>query len=957
MKLYVCLAGTILAAATAFGQAGTGTITGTVTDQTGAVIANASVTAKNTDTGIVYPAQTTSTGNYTLTQLPPGTYEVTVMVTGFKTYVHSKMQVPAAQVVREDAKLEVGASGESVTVTAEASLLKTETGDLAHNVNAESLVNLPILGIGGANSGSSGIRNPYNLTTLIPGVVYSPNSTLIVNGAPASTEAMRIEGQNMTNHFVNFAVQEMQPSADALQEVAVQTSNYAPEYGTAGGGLYNMTVKSGTNQYHGTAYNYFVNEDLNAAYPFTLDPAGNKFRPRNRRNDYGGTLGGPVVIPKIYNGHDRTFFFFNWEQFLESSNITFPLTLPNAAYRSGDFSAISPNGTCSLCAQLGIPTAPLAKDANGNPIYANEIYDPLTRNPANGTALPFAGNIIPANRLDPVSLKIQSLFPLPTSNSLTQNGSGSNSSNRNTIIPALKIDHSIGSKAKLSWYWSRTVTDSQYSTPNGNADGLPPEITNARGTFFHYWITALNFDYTITPTVLLHLGGGYNQIRGYDDAPYLTFNAQQQLGLSGFEQNRNFPYVSGMVATTGPQAALGGMQSVGTAIGIQGHPIPQEMPTFNANTTWVKENHTYKFGMEGYLQGSVQRPFGAVLLSTGTNATSLPLGGLNLAGQSIGFGYASFLLGDYNSIQQSAPADYHLGKQQWSLFAQDSWKVSRKLTFNYGVRWDYGTVQTETYGRAGFLGINTPNPSAGGRPGATIYGATCHCSYANNYPYAIGPRIGGAYQITPKTVIRGGWGLVYGFVPDLNISPPLVGINQPGGINPFVSLGTGAPIPQPVFPTLDPGVYPTVPGSTNSAPTAVDRNAGRPPRQNQWSIGVQHEFFNNVVLEASYVGNRGVWWTGTGAGANLGLLQQISPATFAAYGLNPYTNPADDAFLTNVVTSPAVIQKYGHPLLPYGGFNGTVLQALEAYPQFATAGIFGGAYAVTGAPTGKTWYD
>src|SRR5581483_4081569 len=362
---------------------------------------------------------------------------------------------------------------------------------------------------------------------------------------------------------------------------------------------------------------------------------------------------------------------------------------------------------------------------------------------------------------------------------------------------------------------------------------------------------------TITPTLLLHLGGGYSQIQGYDDAPYLNFNALQQIGVSGFEQNRNFPFISGMFPAFGAQHALGGMQNVGTANGIQGHPIPQEMTNFNANTAWVKGSHSFKFGVEGYLQGNVQRPFGANLWTTGTNATALPFTALNLAGQSIGFGYASFLLGDYNSLQQNAPADYHLGKQQWALFLQDSFKVTRKLTVDYGVRWDYGTVQAEQYGRAGILG-NVPNPTVGGYPGGTIFSATCKCSFVNNYPYAIGPRLGVAYQITSKTVLRAGIGVVYSFVPDLNAGPPLVGINQAGGLNSYVPLAGGAGLPQPVFPNFNPGVFPTLAFATNSAPTAVDPNGGRPPRQLPYSIGLQREITRDTVVEASYVGNRGV---------------------------------------------------------------------------------------------------
>ncbi len=254
---------------------------------------------------------------------------------GFKTYSHRNLAVQAAGVVREDNILQVGNASESVTVSAQGSLLNTETADLAHNITVENLDNLPILGIGGTNAGSSGIRNPYNLATLLPGVDYQANTTMIVNGAPTNSEAMRIEGMDMTNHFVNFALQEMQPSADSIQEVAVQTSNYAAEFGTAGGGLFNITMKSGANQYHGSGYDYFVNEDLNAAFPFTRDVNGNKYRPRNRRNDYGGTLGGPVNIPKLYNGRNKSFFFFNWEEFLESSNISFNTTVPF----TGSFSA------------------------------------------------------------------------------------------------------------------------------------------------------------------------------------------------------------------------------------------------------------------------------------------------------------------------------------------------------------------------------------------------------------------------------------------------------------------------------------------------------------------------------------------------------------------------------------------------------------------------------------------
>ncbi len=192
---------------------------------------------------------------------------------------------------------------------------------------------------------------------------YVNSATMVINGLGGLdnlTEAMRIEGQDFTNHLDNFGTQQNAPSADAIQEVAIQTSNYAPEFGTAGAAVLNVTMKSGTNAFHGSGYDYFVNEDLNAGDPFSITGGRStgvgKYRPRNRRNDYGGTFGGPVVIPKLYNGRNKTFFFFNFEQFRETYGLSFGLTVPQPYMNNGDFSSISPNGTCSQCATYSIPT-------------------------------------------------------------------------------------------------------------------------------------------------------------------------------------------------------------------------------------------------------------------------------------------------------------------------------------------------------------------------------------------------------------------------------------------------------------------------------------------------------------------------------------------------------------------------------------------------------------------------
>jgi hypothetical protein len=950
----VALAGCFLVCVgLAFGQAGTGTITGVVTDQTGAVVAGANISAKNSDTGAVYPAASSNTGNYTLTQLPPGNYELDVKVQGFKDYIHKNLQVAAAGTIREDVPLQVGATGENVTVTAEASLLKTESGDLSSNITIQDLDSLPVLGIGNANSGSSGIRNPYNAVALLPGVNYSANSTMIINGAPTNTAAYRLDGMDNTNHTVSFAVQENQPSGDAIQEIAVQTSNYAPEFGAAGGGLINITMKSGTNAYHGSGYEYFVNEDLNAAQPFSTSGNGNKVRPRNRRNDYGGTLGGPIYIPHVYNGHNKSFFFFSFEEFRESSLLTPGQTLPINDYRLGNFSTISPNGGSAFNTGLGVTASALpSKDALGRSIFANTIYDPSTIATApSGVqyANPFQNNIIPANRFDPVAVAIQKLIPPAVNSAYTNNGNYTNISQRQSDIPSVKGDHSIGTKSKVSFYWSTTGTDSLYSLPNGNADGLPPIITQARGTFIHSLVERLNFDHTVTPTLLVHFGAGYSRIRFFDDGPVKNFDCAT-IGLINCQGSVYFPRIS--IGTVG---SVGGVQSFGNA---QAHTHTNtERPSSNLNATWIKGSHTYKIGGEVWFQGQITAPPTGVALTYGANggATALPFNPpQGLGSSTIGFGYANFLLGDVTSASQRAPNDTRMGQSQWAFFAQDSWKVTRKLTLDYGVRWDFAPYSKEQYGRSADLSPTLANPSAGGHPGAWIYEATCNCHFVQDYPYAIGPRLGFAYQVNNKTVIRGGWGLVYAPSQDIGSSTANTFTNQPAGPNAFFNIEDPTTLPKPVWPNLSAGIYPLVvagAGTTNNALAALDQNINRPPRQNQWSIGIQREVTRDLVVEAAYVANRGVWW-----GGPLGYLNQVSPANYAAYGLYPYTNAADNVLLSSTVATPSVIQRVG-TLTPYAGYptSSTLKNTLTPYPQFATGG-FGG-FGVSGSPTGKTWYD
>ena len=951
-----------------------GTITGTITDPAGAVIASASIEAQNTATNAKYPVASSNTGNYTLSELPPGIYNMRISAPGFKQFVRAGLEVQVAQTIRVNASLEVGATSESVIVTAAASLLKTESGELSQTIATQTMDQLPLLQVGGDNSG---VRNPYAATEMLPGALaQGPNSnsvglTVHINGNPAGTEMALIDGMNNTNILGQGAQEQTQPSQDSVEEFTVQTSNYSAEYGQAGGSVVNMMMKSGTNQFHGSLYDYLENEDLNAGVPFTNAGNGHLTRPALRRNDYGFTVGGPVWIPKVYDGRNKSFFFFGWEQFIQNNNyLPTTETLPTAAYRTGDFS-----GAIAAAGNVTIGTDPL-----GRPIMANEIYNPTTARAApNGQIVtdPFPNNTIPASMLSPVSLKMQALIPQPfcvsgglcNVNSALGNYQNTEYIHRTTFIPSLKLDQLIGTRDKLSFYWSRT--GSSCPTCYGE-DGLPQPISYTFGAGIYAHDERLNYDHTVSPTVLLHLGVGFNR----DDLgrPSVTpvYDSCGNLGLcsQAFTSPTSFPTVSGLLNSLG-----GGF---GAGANTFGPPARGDdlFSTFNnvASLTWVKGSHTFKFGGSLDLIGFYETGVAAKGFAFSDAETAEPYQVSIINGTSTsngsgaytpGFPYASFLLGNVDNANIDPTYDARFGHYQLGLYAQDSWKVTPKFTLNYGLRWDYSTYYTEQYGRSPNFAPTLANPTAGDHPGATIYQATCNCQFAHNYPLGFGPRLGFAYQVLPKTVLRGGFGIVYSGVGEGQLFGNASG--NASASNPFgptvpgqgvmnwsqgVTIN-GAPLTaaQIAWPNLSAGYYPiggVVPGT---APQYMDQNAGRPARQYQYSFSVQRELTNNLLVDVSYVGNRGVWWpTYNATGGQMNLYNWLSPQLLSSYGLS-LTNPADLAMLLAPIGSAAAGPFQNK--LPFPGFplTATVAQSLRPFPQFNSNPT------VIEAPLGETWYN
>jgi hypothetical protein len=930
LRAFCCV---LVLSAIAFAQSDRGTITGTVTDPTGAVIGGAAIKAKNTATGIEYPTETTNTGNYTLAQLPTGPYELSVSMSGFKSFVRTGLTVLAAQTLRINATLEIGALTETVSVNAEAPLLKTESGELSHNVRTELLNDLPVFSIG-SYAGQTGIRNPYAVMQLLPGADWIPDGSVKVNGAPSNTQGLRVEGMDATNNLWQQMAQYTQMGVDAVQEFAVQTSNYAPEFGQAGTAVFNLTMKSGTNAIHGSAYDYFVNEAMNAGTPFTSDGTGAHLRPRSRRNDFGFTFGGPVYLPKIYDGRDRLFFFFTFEEYRQTTTVNNFITVPTAAMRAGNFQAVQ-------------GTTVLTRDILGRPVYANTIYDPKTERLVNGVRVwdPFLNNTIPPDRFDVAALAVQSYMPQPSTSASINNAMVTYPANNITWIPSVKVDYSISPRAKISGYWSRNSSISPFG-----ADGLPPQISaNSPISFVNHTIR-LNFDYTIRPTMLLHLGAGFIQNVVFYDCE--GRNPQTDLKIPGGVDVT--PNISGMM--------LGGYGGWSPGIGgVMDVRLVNLKPTANPNFTWVKGNHTYKFGGELVVEShpSLSKTYANNYYYFNASQTADPslalTGNLLPSGQAIGFPYASFLLGGYNMGNTNAPSRGHLGSHAVAFYAQDSWKISRKLTLDYGLRYDFQTYLKEQYGRMGSWSPTAPNPQIG-LLGAIQYEGYapghCNCELAVNYPYAFGPRIGVAWQMHPKTVLRAGAGISYGRTSELgyinNMMSNAVFFTSPGPGYAAGTLSTGVPPQYAVtWPTTNTGAYPHLP-SLDMPPVFVDHNAGRPARIFQWSLGIQREITRDLLLDVSYVGNRGVWWYTR----SLTDINALTPQYLQSkWGLD-VNNSADRALLVNALASAQATYPGRFPT-PFTGFPmyASLAQALTPFPQVSSPP------GPVWAPQGNTWYD
>jgi hypothetical protein len=869
----------LLLALLSFAQGDRGTITGLVTDPAGAVIPNVEVTATQISTNSTFKATSTSAGMYRIPYLPPGTYRVSATVSGFKKAVVEQVEVATATVVTANLQLDVGAVSESITVSAAPTRLESSSSELGYTASSKDYHDWPI------SSNNDGQRQIQDFIYLsLPGTTGDSYAGSI-NGSPTMTHEVYIEGISIGRMDLAGDTAEFEPSVDAISEFRLQTGAMNAAYGGGLSAVENFSVKSGTNQLHGAAYDYVINTALNAN-GFTNNAYGNKKAAFNQ-NSFGANAGGPLWVPKVYNGKNKSFWFFSYEgDRKRNANLSGFRSLPIAAFKQGNFSTLS-----------------------------QAIYDPKSTTTANGvtTRTPFPGNIIPASQISKVSQNILTMAPIPDPilPGFYNNMPGiSNQPMFNLDTFTGKFDENLTDKQKLTFFINRN----ERFRYNGGGRGYLPVPGSASGQFAAQDIIGtmvrVGYMYNISPTLLNHLALGYNNLSNSNSSLSFGGDWPSKIGLTGVDQT-TFP----LIKFTGSAAQGGTLTQLGrNNAGVE----PNGSYILSDDLTWIRGSHSIRLGTEvrAYFYFQDYRGGTSGTFTFAPNQTANPN---NLNGT--GYSFASFMLGGlYQATRNIDAANPHTRENTPAFYVADDWKVSRRLTLNLGLRWDIVGAMYETHGWASDLGPTTPNPGADGYPGALVFLPNVHRSgFQDRYSGEIGPRLGFAYAFNNKLVMRGGWGL--------NYTPPIMngwgpatidgysGIHNLGRqtVNPVLSWDNGYPAYTVKLPVLDPTL------DNDSTIPYISPNSTKQPYAQNFTIGLQYILNNSTTIMANYVGV---------------VANRLNAGNFVNMNqLNPKYLSMGDTLLDDVSDHPGI-------KLPYPSFSGSVAQALLPYPQFQGGGVY-----------------
>ncbi|HKQ75974.1 MAG TPA: TonB-dependent receptor [Blastocatellia bacterium] len=806
--LLLCL---LSAAGPARAQVLYGSVIGSVTDTAGSSVTGATVRLTNMGTNQTRETTSDENGNFIFTSVPGGAYSVNVRKEGFQMFTMGNVTVTPDSKIRVDASLRVGNVQEVLEITSSGAVIQTDSAEVRGEVTATSLQNLPVP-IG---------RNYENLLVTIPGVAPPDNQhsiaanpsrglTFSVNGSTRNSNAIRIDGSLATNLWLPH-VSAYSPSLESVQAVSVVTGAADADQGLAGGSAVNVQVKSGTNQLHGSLFEYHADNALKAK-PFFLPI--NQRKPKFINNQFGGSIGGRIK-------KDRLFYFASWEGTRDRQTGATIVTIPTAAILSGDMSA-SPN----------------------------QIYDPLTGNPDGTGRVAFADKKIPQNRIDPIARKILELMPAPTSPNLLTN---------NLYAAAPFAVNRSKLDAKITWTPSSKMTVNgrlgwlKYSMSNppalGELGGVPTNSTGGRAglAFGNVYSTTYSLNYVFSPSFVVDTYVGWQLTKTSHDPVRLD----EKLGTDFL----------GIPGTNGPELA-GGWPRFSitnyTDIGTQGNSTAIRYNDWQyeivGNASWTRKSHTIRFGidMARVALNHYEATSGPGVFNFTGGATALNGGPSPNQFNS----FAQFLLGMATSVaKEELPFDDNqLTSRQttYSFYVKDGWQASRSLTVSAGLRWDYFPLGTRKSGGLGRYDFNTNVLSICG--GGDV---ASDCGYRINQKN-FSPRLGLAYRMSDSFVIRAGYGLNYdpyplAFVRNLLSNYPndlLLTVNPANNFQTVATFKTG--IPAVVTPDISSGRI-TVPAVYQVR--SLDDRYERGYIQS-WNLSLQKEFWGGFIAQAAYIGTR-----------------------------------------------------------------------------------------------------
>jgi hypothetical protein len=871
----------------------TGTIRGTVLDSAGAVVAGAEVSVINKGTNETRTVVTDGNGGYVVPQLKPGLYRINVKKSGFKSATLDEVKIDVQQIREVDVTLAVGETTETVTVTSSgAAAIETTSSTVSQTIENKRIIDLPING-----------RNPFSLATMSPGVIPAPGSSPFISGGRNATSEVTIDGVSNLNAENNVSILDFNytPSLDAVQEFSVQTNAVSAEFGRLGGGVINLVTKSGTNQFHATAFEFLRNSVFDANNFFSNRAGGNKAS--FKRNQFGGNFGGPII-------KDRTFFFVNYEGLRQRSATVSTFTVPLAQWRQGDFTGLkNANG---LDIQLYNPYStrpdftrdPFRCDSSGNPI----ALEP-NKTQIGGTAC----NKIPAALISPVARNLVQFWPLPNTtptNQFTQ----ANNYTAAGVAPAdndridARVDHNFTSKwrmfTRFSWSDESNLPFNSFVNDASSVGGDGP-------TFTKTYSLSMDHTYTFNPTMILDLRLGLNR-RFVDRRP---LSAGFDLASLGFPAN----VVQTAQAAEFPRINVNGLQSLGQNT-FTDLVIAPTTPTFNASASKILSRHTFKFGMDyrKFMLNFLQLFFPSGQYNFSPLWTQFDP---RNASPTAGFGLASLLLGIPNSGNMSHNPTPASSSSYWGFYFQDDWKVSRKLTLNLGLRYDIDVPRTERYDRLAYFDFDAPSPIAGqvlANPffnPSSLRGAVAYVTPENRQQTPtdlnnFGPRFGFAYNVTEKTVVRAAYGIYYSASPmqaaGHSGSSGMLGYNSQSDM--IVSVNSNR-TPATTIDNPFPNGFNLPTGNTLGNLTRLGLGVGggdggvfvdyHNPYIQQWNLNIQRELPGNIVTEIAYIGSKGTRLQDGETGV---LLNQLHPSVLSMRDdlLNQVANP-----FFGIITNPS----------------------------------------------------